>query len=798
MSARGARIGWLGLLLLAGAAAAIVFAGLERGRSRTAERGAFPQLAGTLRVAGLHESVTLLRDPSGIPHVLASNERDAWLGLGFAHAQDRLAQMLWLVRLARGTTAEIVGPDALPADRHARTLGLARLAEKEWKSLRGDARLQLEAYAEGVNARIERVQRGEADPPVAVQELGLPLDPWRPSDSLAVLKLHAWSLASSVDVSLVLQDMLAQLGGVDARTFFPGKAESLQAPSGAALTAGRWSDPLRHALGLAGTSAGSTAWVVAGSHTASGRPLLGADIHLEPTIPLLLHVAHVRGGALDLAGAMIPGLPVVWSGHNGRVAWGSSHARAVVMDLYTEAVRLEDGSYHDGRRWSRLEERTESIAVRGAEPEVYTVRSTRNGPLLDGVAEGGEPLAVGWVGQRAQGGRTVAAWLAAAHAGDAAAFHAALAGISEPAVAVAYADQTGAGGVQVAGWIPQRTLATDLVPVPGRARWYDWQGPIPYDRLPGARLDEETGWLVAADNAQPSRGAERGEWLWRSGVRAQRLEAALAATLGRAPLDLDGAEALQADVGEPRNQALALAALALVHGDSLGREAAEVAELLRGWDGVAGAESVGAAAHHAFAVALTRRIFEERLGKELFERWLALPYADPAGVLHAVVERARAGGRDVWSDPETVAAAVQGALRDAWFQLSSQLGASRRKWSWGRLHKLRFRNFLPVRAPEALAEIEAGGSGITLATAEFAPDAPFDVRMASLFRLAVDTASLDDARVLIVPGQSEHPGHPSYASGLSGWRSGRGVALETGLDALGAVAVSRLQLEPAP
>ena len=110
MTAGRVRIGWLELVLLAIVASIVVFFGFERGRSRTAARRAFPQWEGQLHVVGLHAPVTLLRDAAGVPHVLAENEADAWFGLGFAQAQDRLAQMLWLVRLARGTTAQIVGP----------------------------------------------------------------------------------------------------------------------------------------------------------------------------------------------------------------------------------------------------------------------------------------------------------------------------------------------------------------------------------------------------------------------------------------------------------------------------------------------------------------------------------------------------------------------------------------------------------------------------------------------------------------------------------------------------------------
>ncbi|MBW2359880.1 MAG: penicillin acylase family protein [Deltaproteobacteria bacterium] len=798
MTAGRVGIGWVGLLLLASVAAVVAFIGFEFGRSRAAERRAFPQWQGALSVAGARLPIDLLRDAQGVPHVFAENEADAWFGLGFAQAQDRLAQMLWLVRLARGTTAEIVGPEGLEADRHARTLGLGRTADAEAAALRGGTRELLEAYAAGVNARMARIETGAAAAPVAVAALELPLVAWTPADSLAILKLHAWSLSNSVAASLVLQDLLSKFGGVDARAFFPDKPGVLPAVREPALTAGIWRDPLRRALGLAGTSAGSTAWIVSGAHTESGRPLLGADVHVEPTAPALLHVAHVRGGEIDVAGVLIPGLPLFWTGRNAAVAWGSTHARAVVTDLYSERVDEASARYHDGGRWRKLDVRSETIAVRGFEPETHPVRATRHGPLLDGLVGEREPLALAWVGLRGQGGRTVAAFRAAVRAGDAAELRAALAGVSEPALAVAYIDAQGAGGVQVVGWIPERPLDTELVPVPGRARWFDWGGAIPHAKLPGAELGAGQAFLIAADNPQPSRGVARGEWLWRSGARAARLEQGLRRALMREPLGLGNAEALQADVLEPRGRALSRAALALLGDDALGREASEVRALLAAWDGRADAESSGAAAHHTFVLALSRRLFEERMGAELFARWRGLSQVDHVGVVSVVLARASKGGGDVWSDPQHVRAAVRDSLRDAWFQLSSRLGASRRKWSWGRLQELRFRAFVPSDVVSPLTVDAIGGSGESVAVSEFAPDAPFEVRLSALFRFAAEPGDEGGARFQLAPGLTEHPGHPSFSAGLAGWSAGRGTSLEMRREALDAAGSPRLALEPAP
>ena len=151
----------------------------------------------------------------------AANESDAFFGLGFVHAQDRLAQMLWLVRLARGRSAEVLGPEGLPADRLARTLDLGGLADVEFAGLDTATERHVTAYARGVNARIRRVRDGAVKPPLDLPVTAADIENWQPADSLAVLKLYAWGLSGALDVSLVLNDLIERLGGFGAQRFFP-------------------------------------------------------------------------------------------------------------------------------------------------------------------------------------------------------------------------------------------------------------------------------------------------------------------------------------------------------------------------------------------------------------------------------------------------------------------------------------------------------------------------------------------------------------------------------------------------
>jgi penicillin amidase len=876
----------LGGLLAAGGAlfalGLIVVGGI---RERWAARDAFPTMDGRVALAGISEPISIFRDEHGIAHAEAKSRGDALRALGFVHAQDRLAQMTWLARLARGRTAEVIGPAGLPADRLARALNLSGAAETDLSRLSTGARAALEAYAEGVNAWIEQIRGGEVDPPIAMQRLGIPLEAWRPVDSLAVLKFYAWGLSSSIDASLVLWDLQERLGGIEARPFFPPEAPEDGVPGGEGrrLTAGLagarsslasgslrarsapvlpgaqaslafgslrarsapvlpgaqaslasgslrarsapalpgaqaslafgslrarsarllWRDPLRRAAGLEGRSVGSSAWVVGGAHTESGRPILVADSHLPPTAPALLHLAHVRGGDLDVAGAMVPGLPVVWTGHNPRVAWASTAARAAVIDLYEETLHpTQPGRYHDGREWRSLSERVESIGVRGADPEALVVRTTAHGPLVHEMLQGPrDPLALAWVGTRIREGNSFEAMFEVALARDAGELLQALSRLREPALAIVYADTEGAAGMQVAGWIPRREVESGFVPLPGRARWYDWPGAIPFDQLPAVRLAKGQGWAIAADNPLATiRGGEQAEWLWRTGVRARRLESRLRSALAAGPAELRRLASFETDVGEGRGTALVATGLRVAEeAGPLSREAREVADLLREWDGRSTPGSIGAAAFHVWLTALTEHLLAEPLGDELLRRYLALPQADPPEVVYAAVSDVADRDDLRAAEAERVREAVRRSLRESFFRLAYRLGPNRAKWRWGRLHSLEFKPFLPVQpgaSPGQLGPYEVGGSGGTLNAAEYDPGAPYDVRIASIFRFAVDAGDLDEALFALAPGQSEHPRHRHYADGIQGWLEGRFRLLATSRVLVEQTSRSTLVLEP--
>lgn len=761
---------------------------------------------------GPTKPVVVYRDRRGIPSLEAENETDLFWALGFVHAQDRLAQLLWLRASARGQASEWVGAEAFEADREARVIGIAHYADRDAEKLSPTLRRVLEAYAAGINVRLHRIETGLEVPPRILEEVGAPpQSPWTPADTLAVLKLYAWGLGSSLESSLVLNDLIQRLGGPQAVPFFPadatcdlrtqpGQVEQRRAPD--TLLAANFHDALRSAIGLRGGQVGSSAWLVGGALSKSGKPLLAADSHAETTVPGLFYQANLRAADWSVTGATLPGVPVVWTGHNAHVAWASVHAPTIVTDLFVERLRPDSANrYHDGARWAMTEQREEIISVRGEGPRRLVVRETDRGPLLDALLpEGSTPISLAWTGARESKG--LEALLRAMHAQSADQFRGALYEHHEPVLAFVFADTAGVGGMQVAGWIPSRSVCTGLVPVESRSRDVRWVSRVPFSMLPALHLDVSTTQIVVADNAWPTLAPI--EWLWRPGERAARITQILdQAALRGELLTARALVQMQSDVVRPRARELAQEALAyLPPARSRSPGVQNVLQLLSEWDGDTSSSRQGAAVYHVFADRFFRTCFRHALGEELIERYLALPQSDPERAIQIVLQEARLDMPQIfpWVSRAWVEQAVEQSLEDTWIWLSVALDANREQWQWGRLHTLQFRPLWPGAAQRsaALGPFPFGGSRGTIASGEFDATKPFEVRVASAFRLVIDTERLEEALTSSVPGQSEHVDHVHQADQVADWLEGKSALLSASSLAAEESAVSTLRIVTQP
>ena len=427
-----------------------------------------PQRSGAIE-AGVSQTVSVAFDALGEPHIRAASQDDALFVQGYVTAQDRLWQMDGLRRLAGGDLAEILGPAFLESDRVARRLRLRRVAEADYLNLPAPDRAVLAAFARGVNAFLT-THRDRL--PVEFTLLGYQPQPWSAVDSILVALHMIRTLTTTWREELVKRAML-QSGD-------PKKVNLLFA-----VRAGNEAQP------------GSNAWAVTGAHTASGKPLLANDIHLDYGLPGVWYMTHLEAPGLDVVGVALPGAPGVIVGHNQRIAWGITNLQFDVQDLYIEQLNEQTGQYLYRGHMEQARLERELIRVKGQPPVELLVWVTRHGPLF--ATEGGDRMALRWIAEdpsifqypvveydRAQN------WSQ---------FTTALARFPGPGSNFVYADTEGNIGYHVVGKLPKRRGYDGDVPVDGSSGDFDWDGYIPFDQLPSV-LNPSRG-IIVSSNQNP-------------------------------------------------------------------------------------------------------------------------------------------------------------------------------------------------------------------------------------------------------------------------------------------------------
>ncbi len=742
-----------------------------------------PQTRGTLTLPGLEGPVEILRDAWGVPHIYAGSLPDLAFAQGFVTAQDRLWQMDFFRRVAAGRVAEVFGPEALGWDRIARTVGFERAARRVLRTQDPEARRWLEAYARGVNAAIGRTPR-----PLEFLLLRYRPAPWEPLHTLALGRLLAWEL-SQWRPRLVLAELLPRLDRARREDLVPAYPED-----GPVIVAAAGASSVT-ALGLLGVSGGSNSWVVGPGRSATGAPLLANDPHLPLGAPSRWYEVHLVGAGLDVYGFSIPGVPGVITGANADLAWGLTNLMLDDLDLYRERLHPERDLYEVEGRWEPLTVLMERIEVKGHRPERLEVRLSRHGPLITPtLIRASEPLALRWTGH--DPGEEVTALLGMNRARTWAEFRAALRLFGSPAQSVVYADRTGVIAYQAIGRIPVRPHGGSLVPLEGWHGRDDWQGWVPFDRLPHA-VNPPGGILVTANNRVTADPGLYISHLWEPPDRAARIRELLDAGT---KLTLEDFRAIQLDRRPPWVRRLIPEILKAWEGKESG-EVAGALELLRRWDGALGPESAAAALFETTVEELMARTFRDELGeadyREFGEAW------DLAGV---VLDRLLARGTSPWFDDvttperEDLPTLLRQSLRAAVGKLSARLGPDPGRWRWGRLHTVIFEHPLGRRRPLdrlfSLGPYGTGGDGRSVWKSQFPHDGRFRATVGPSFRMLVDLGDRRRSRVILTTGQSGHVLSRHYRDQAPLWLTGEDRPMLVEREAIERTAQGRLRLIP--
>ena len=787
---------------------------------RTAARAALAPVDGEVAIDGLVQPVEVIRDRWGVPHIYASTLEDLFVAQGFVAAQDRLWQLELWKRTAEGTLSEVLGPAAVARDTFARLLRYRGDMDVEWASYSPDARRIVFAFVRGVNAQVAHVLAHPEQLPVEFQLTGTRPSRWTPE--VVISRMAGYPMARNADSEVQRAKLAQRLGVARVAEFMPPDPRvPITLPEGLDLSditddvlrldaateePIRFSEDVSHEPGAFGLLAprppvmrdgrqdawesvedryatiGSNNWVVNGSLTTTGKPLLANDPHRALQLPSLRYTVHLNGPGWNVIGAGEPALPGVAAGHNETVAFGFTIVGIDQQDLYVE--RLDPANpdqYQYKGAWETMRTEREELRVKGEAPRTLELRFTRHGPVVHVDRARNRAYALRWVGSEPGTAGYLAA-LSLNVARNWREFLAASARWKVPSENLVYADVEGNIGWIAAGLAPLRSRGNGLLPVPGHEGRFEWQGFLPASELPQA-FNPKAGFVATANhNVLPPGYPHVLGYEWAPDHRFRRIVDVLTA---RRAFTLQDFERLQHDeLSIPARtiiDALSIATTVRPIGD---RDRAAAAGMLTAWDGVLDQQSPAAALYALWLPRLRRAFADATIASA------DKPHVPAQVSLERLVSILRRPG------PKELDVLTGPSLGEAVAEARERMGDDVESWAWGRIHRAAFEHSLattPVRAAVMnLPEVPRGGDGSTVNNTGYALR---QVHGAS-FRQVLDLSDWDRSTTINVPGASGQPGSPFYDNWLPRWAAGQYHPLVFSREAVERFAAARLWLRP--
>ena len=746
----------------------------------------------TLAVAGLRDRVTVRRDERGIPYIEAKNDEDLYFAQGYVTASDRLWQMDLLRRNERGELAEVLGNTVLEQDKQHRTLGFAQEVEIEFVRASPGARTVLEAYANGVNAYIASLDLKTLPP--EFQILQYKPKPWTPADSLLVGKLFAEALSNTWRLD-IMRAALAALPAEKRAGLMPeispldvlvvgndsranNKTASAIQPSGdthesstqeTLLALARDQEIAAQSLARVGVYAeglaASNNWVVSGKHTASGKPLLANDPHLQASAPSIWYLVHLSAPGQRVAGVAAPGGPGVILGHNEYITWGMTNVGPDVQDLYEEKFDPNNPKrYQTPAGWRDADVRQEEIKVRkgftdsATDTVAFDVTVTQHGPIV--FEKGGKRYALRWTALDPALNKADSAYVIN-RARNWKEFSAALESFTAPTQNIVYADTAGHIGYHAAGVVPIRKSGDGSVPYDGSTDDGDWIKYIPIKDLP-TLYDPPSGIIVTAN--QRIVGTDYPYFLTHSWAQPYRARRIFELLNEKPKLTTDDFRRIQGDVYSIGGVSFARQVSKILR-PGLKPDEAKLGELLDSfnqWDGLMNSDSRVAPIVVQMRLAFRSRILTAALGDELIKvyQW---------SNFDTTIDRLIAEQPKEWLPKEfaTYSDLLRACYEDARKVMAKNVGEDESKWKWGELFKVNFRHPLSsapmIGLQFTVAPVPQNGSGGSAATVNVGANVSM--------RLIADTSNWDQTQHGITLGESGIPSSPHWSDQLADWRA---------------------------
>ena len=781
---------------------------------------AIPETKGELQIPGLEQPVDILRDEYGVAHIYAQTSHDLFFAQGYVHAQERFWQMEFQRRVASGRLSEIFGQGTLDTDIYLRQFGFHDLAQQTYELLDDENRQILDAYAEGVNAYI--ADRRPAKLGLEFAILGLKgvafeIEPWSPVDSLAWGEMLIFDQSDQLHTELNNIELLAIVGEKKFNQLHPPYREdrpviipeddpslirtSILESNGLGKAEVAYLEMLGNNIedvdivppllqSLRFPEGGSNSFVVSGSYTNTGEPILANDPHMSVNLPSLWYEVGMQcvekspDCIYNFHGFSLPGVPGILIGYNDRIAWGLTNATFDAEDVFIEKINPENpNQYEVNGEWVDMDIRQEVIKVAGQDdPVVITVRHTRNGLVATDAMIDHKPFSYGDDGPELyvlsyawtalEPVQTLRAVMMVNRAQNWDDFVEALSYFDAGKQNWLYADVDGNIGYVLPGKIPIRAGGDGSLPVPGWNDDYVWTGFIPYDELPRT-FNPRQGYIVTANN--PQLRDEEPYLLNKEHDRGQRAQRIVNMIFNADDkINVDMMKQFQTD-----NKSLsALEIIPYLREIQFNDEKVSAArDRLLGWDAQMRMESSEAALFNIFWTHLLADTFDDQLPEE---HYLTGNHRS-SDVVYFLLQNPRDDWWDDKNTPDVIEdrdAILEKAFDEAYSEGVEKLGDNLDKWQWGELHKITYQNATLGKSGIGFIEnifnrgpFPVNGSESVVQKTCWRANKSFDVICIPSLRQVVDLSNLSNSVTIHSVGQSGHPYSSHYDDFIELWRN---------------------------
>ncbi|MCB9219054.1 MAG: penicillin acylase family protein [Ignavibacteriales bacterium] len=763
-------------------------------------RSSLPEYSGKKTIQNISDKIEIYRDDYGVAFINTETELDAYFALGYIHAQERLFQMDLSRRAGEGRLSEVLGSKTVFFDKMFKTLGLQKLVEENYQQYDETAKNVLIAYSNGVN---EFIKSSPEKFTIEFDVLGYQPYLWKPEHSLLIAKLMAWELNISWWSDIALTHLIQKLGIEKVKDILPNFDENgptiipdeIKKYAEIPLELIKVDRKFREFIGSVGTHIGSNNWVVNGSRSKSGKPIIANDPHLSFAAPGKWYVADIHSPELKVTGFTLPGIPGVVIGKNQNISWVLTNVMADDADFYVEKLDSSKTNYFIDNNWQPLTIIEDTIHVKDSSDVIFTIRKNHRGPIISDIHTYNKLFEKGEIEQAQISMRWTAldfsnelsAFYKINHSNNWNEFRDALSLFHSPGQNFVYADVEGNIGYTAGVKLPIRKNNSPSFIFDGTTTESDWNGFVRFQENPQL-YNPLNGFIASANNKTIKDYLYHISNVWEPTSRITRITELLNK---KEKHNIEDFKKYQNDFYSHFARKIVPHILNAFNDYQINDENIKVAlKILYDWDYVLTAESQVPTLYTVFFQYLMKNIFEDEMGEKLLNEYIFL-----ANIPYRVVPKLLDHNTSDWFDnisTETVEnrdEIIRKSFIDAIEYLEKNIDPDIKFWQWGKIHQVTFKHFFHGVSGflDQLLDIgpfEIGGDGTTVFNTEYSLTKPFENKLGPSMRYIYDFANPDEFEFILPTGQSGHFFSDHYKDMTQKWLNGEYLKMNTNLDSI--------------